>query len=224
MTSLCDQTNIKRIDYSENITVLVGPEEKAYILHTSVLTAQSTFFRAAVEGGFKESKEKVIRLPEIDTESWSTYLQWIYSNEVVVLNPEEIDNDGYGVKRRNRLITLYLLADAVDDLTLRNKIVDEYVKVFKSTRLWECENISVLLNSVSESNKFRELILDFILRSSPDSAAYLQEISDQLPKSFLLEVATTLLTMALDLRNMRMPTKTPACEYHEHDDNFPRCP
>lgn len=216
-------TKFSRLDYVDTITVLVGANENAYTIHESALTARSAFFRAAIAGGFKESGERVVRLPEVDVESWATYVHWIYSHEIITLDPSEVEGDQTGSKRKNQLIHLYTLADILDDMSLRNEVVDSYKELAQESMNWNSASLPQLLSSIPEHSKFRKLILDYALRVPDSSAEFLKEHGEQLPRSFLVEIATAVLNAGVDKGNFTAPANKPACAYHEHDDSLPPC-
>jgi hypothetical protein len=62
--------------------VLVGPGEKTFYVHTSLLN-KSPFFRAALQKDrFKEGEEQVIRLPEDDVPPFKCFFEWLYQGEL----------------------------------------------------------------------------------------------------------------------------------------------
>jgi hypothetical protein len=115
--------------------VLVGTDEKEFILYISIATARSNFFKAACTGSFKEAEEKIVRLPEADVDVFESYVQWIYSGEIVVLEADELANDKDGGFLRRKMIRLYGLADALMDIVLQNKITDNYIASCKFTNM-----------------------------------------------------------------------------------------
>lgn len=214
---------MSRLDYADNIAVLVGLEEKKFVIHTSALTARSGFFRAAIEGDFKEAKERAVCLPEVELEAWSTYVHWIYSGQVVTLDQDQIKTDQNGRTRREKLIELYFLADILDDKALRNQIIDEYIAVVAWTHFWSAGNIPHLLQNVPESSKFAQLILHYALRSPQSTIGWLKENYDQLPKSFHYQIASEALKIGSDWKSFTAPDQAPKCTYHEHDETLPPC-
>lgn len=50
----------------DDLVVLVGKDEKRFVLHQKIATRTSGFFRVICNGKWKESEERLFRLPEID--------------------------------------------------------------------------------------------------------------------------------------------------------------
>ena len=90
------------------------------MIHRDVLTKHSTFFRAALEGQFREAHEKVVRMPEGDAEAFAVYCQWAYNNTLVLLEPDEAAKDEKALKRTKLTIKTYIIADQVGNIILQN--------------------------------------------------------------------------------------------------------
>jgi len=66
------------------VTVLVGPDEKRYTVHKSLLTAQSEYFDRALNGKFKEADEQTIRLTEESPDAFDLLIGWLYQGQLPV--------------------------------------------------------------------------------------------------------------------------------------------
>ena len=125
-------THASRFVFEEEITILVGPEERRFVAYKDVLCYSSKFFRAALEKDFKEKNEKIVRLPEVDIGTFSIYLQWAYTGQVVGVPVCQtcLHNSYQGVYGEHEdpcemaYIDLYILGDLLDDIRLRNHIMD----------------------------------------------------------------------------------------------------
>lgn len=69
--------------------MLVGESEVSFTVHEKVITECSDFFRATCADGFREGKEKVVRLPEMEEEIFKSYVHWAYCNEVVTTEDDD---------------------------------------------------------------------------------------------------------------------------------------
>lgn len=72
-------------------------------------------------GQFKESKERLVRLPEADSDVFQVLLDWVYTKEITP-GPEELKPKNKKVF--NLLVRLYVLADQLDIHELRNTAID----------------------------------------------------------------------------------------------------
>lgn len=62
-------------------TLYVGEDRIRYYAHEDTL-CQLPFFRAALQGNFKEAQEKTINMPEDDPEAVSCLIEWLYTGSV----------------------------------------------------------------------------------------------------------------------------------------------
>lgn len=63
------------------MTVIVGAEDaetKDFRLHRSIICVKSAFFEMACKETFIEGLSKVIKLPEVDVETFNALAQWMY--------------------------------------------------------------------------------------------------------------------------------------------------
>ena len=60
------------------MTIFVGPARTKWSLHENLLSATSDFFRTAFNGGFKESADDTLALPEDDPQAFELFVRWLY--------------------------------------------------------------------------------------------------------------------------------------------------
>ncbi len=73
-----------RIADSEPIAIRVSVDAKLKTWHLpkKLLTTNSTFFAAALDGGFAEQDSKTVTLPEVGAEDFELWVQWLYLGEL----------------------------------------------------------------------------------------------------------------------------------------------
>ena len=97
----------RRLDSAEDITVLVGDEEKQFTVTKALHLQRSPSLTKALEGGFKEAIQRKVGLSEVNEESFEIYVHSIYTNSVVLLDPDKIGNDKYvGASRQSNVTVL----------------------------------------------------------------------------------------------------------------------
>ena len=84
--------------------MLVGASEKRFVIHEDALVRHSTFFRAALNGEFREAEENTIRLPEVDPEIFGILAHWAYSNELIVMEQQDVEGDTEARNQRKVLL------------------------------------------------------------------------------------------------------------------------
>jgi hypothetical protein len=115
-------------DYDNVIVVLVGPKEHRFIAHKDVICADSKFFKAACSDRWREGQEKIVRLPEARSKRiFQKYMDWSYTHELeldtVMSDDDTVMSDEIRNKTVDQLVELYLLGDILDDVRLRNKVL-----------------------------------------------------------------------------------------------------
>lgn len=68
----------------------VGPDEVPFGVHKDLLCQYSTFFRNALNGGFKESKENTVKLPTETPAMFRIIVDWLYYQRLPKSRPEYV--------------------------------------------------------------------------------------------------------------------------------------
>lgn len=118
-------------DYNDLITVLVGSKETPFTVHKDSICAKSKLFKAACSKHRVEGQKKVVRLPEAIPSVFRRYLLWAYSGhlewtadgKIRLEAPNEADQEAI-YEEMSMIIELYILGDSLDDIRLRNKVVE----------------------------------------------------------------------------------------------------
>ncbi len=86
-----------RIADSEPIAIRVSVEanQKTWHLPKKLLTTNSTFFAAALDGGFAEQDSKTVTLPEVVSEDFEVWIQWLYLGDLHHKEGYKMDLDDY---------------------------------------------------------------------------------------------------------------------------------
>ncbi|KAK3621337.1 hypothetical protein LTR56_022873 [Elasticomyces elasticus] len=214
-----------KLEYTDVFTVLVGEEKNEFMLHASIATKHSKFFKAACNGGFREAQDKVTHLPEVSPATFRAYVQWIYSGTVVVMDSEELRSDYKGdqtSERQMRLMKLYVLADVLLDTLLRNKVIDEYLQCCRSAGGAGPVTIGLVYEHTPAGSTMRKLLLDENAYNIRERTSWLEECRDQFNIDFLRDLVIAI-SKGHTKGSAENPWTSQPCRYHEHDDEFPRC-
>lgn len=172
--------------------MLVGPSEQVFTVHKEVICANSKFFRAACSERWIEGKEKKIKLPDVEASLFRCYLVWVYGAKIDVerFTNEEIDNlsGGVGVLVA-KYLELYILGDVLDDVRLRNKVLQTLVLDTK-TALYP-QTVARVWEKTPDNSPVRRMFVDrAVLRTS---CKYFSAYMTEYPESFVQQVAVALL-------------------------------
>lgn len=199
--------------------MLVGEEEKRFVLHKAIVTTKSAFFRAACSGRFKESTDKIVRLPESDVASLEVYLQWIYTGNIVVVNAEEVTEEEAkdGSSRYLALAELYVLADHLDDIHLRNAVIDAIVDLRMAIGRCPPPKVpAVAYKETPEGSNLRKLLTDYY--TSCNDVKWFKENGSTLPQGLMVDIVVRHKQPPLPIHD-----RLRKCDYHEHNDEVPKC-
>ena len=177
------------------VTVLVGQEVKRFTLHQDAVCDKSKFFKAACAKRWLEGQERVVRLPEVKPVDFQTYCSWIYTGQVADGTCTTASTNDERRQEYDQTIQLYLLADKLDDVQLRNRAT---IKLFHSMRSGDQLVNSTAINLVWESTLIgspliKMLVDTYITRLS--RAVFAENIS-LYPAEFVKEIALAALHAA----------------------------
>ncbi|KAK5679360.1 hypothetical protein LTS10_008175 [Elasticomyces elasticus] len=127
----------QRSNYSATLTILVGPEETSFTVHQDRLCSTSEFFKKACTGEWLESKERVIRLADVDATIFQIYVEGLYfpsSDLKEMLTDHPVDGvkepvNLRGCKQRHvettlQVCDLWALGDYLQDYAIQNKAMN----------------------------------------------------------------------------------------------------
>ncbi|KAF1974841.1 hypothetical protein BU23DRAFT_425604, partial [Bimuria novae-zelandiae CBS 107.79] len=103
-------------------------------VHEKFICQKSAFFRAALNGYWKESEAKVVKLPEDNPEDFNTYLALMHTDVVHHAHCNEDDTQTMS-EDLHRLCSLYLLADKLQDYKSMNAIIEVLVSDLNQSRV-----------------------------------------------------------------------------------------
>jgi hypothetical protein len=100
-----------------------GENQETFDVHESLITSHSLFFKKAMSGSWKESEDRVIKLPEDDPEIFNVYVHHLYTGSVAVI-PEPLPADYAGAPTRKIICLLYVLAEKLQDIKAKNSAIE----------------------------------------------------------------------------------------------------
>lgn len=226
-----------RLDLTEEIIVLVGKDDqqKKWTVHKTFLTRTSELFQKCCSSGWKEAKERTVELPETDPDNFATYLQWLYTRELVATETPDL----HELKTEDRqvraeaasaifatLIALGTLADMLMDSAFENAVVDEIIKTKEATeKVPSPAKINIIYANVPRNCNIKRLIVDYY--ASEVNTNFLIEERDYLHEDVIFDIMVRLhkdrKESAENGFDRLRPTWERRCDYHTHNDEVPIC-
>ncbi|TGO15881.1 hypothetical protein BTUL_0034g00020 [Botrytis tulipae] len=109
--------NLGKVLGNELVTITIGKEKQKFTLHKQLLCESVEYFRAAFSaGGFRESQNSSMDMPEDNPEAFELFIHWLYRGEVRrATKLEDID----------QFFQLHIFAEKLCLNELANKTMDE---------------------------------------------------------------------------------------------------
>jgi hypothetical protein len=92
--SLQLHANIDKSLSGDTVAIVIGPQEEMFYVHEAILRKSSPFFDKAIGGGWKESAERIVRLPSEPPEIMRIYVYWLYYGGILMPDKMTMDSRG----------------------------------------------------------------------------------------------------------------------------------
>jgi hypothetical protein len=147
------------------ITLLVGPDEQAMVVHGDCLSRDSEFFRAALEKEWREGQSRIIRMPEETPLDIGYYIEHLYGIELPThkLTVDVLTGDLIQAPCR-LLATLYTFGERMLDWRFCDKIIRELFRLIHRGRsaCWPgAEVVNIIYQGKTAGSPARRMMVDF---------------------------------------------------------------
>ena len=123
------------------------------------------------------------------------------------------------------LVKVYVCADFLGDMTLRNDVTDQLRRVLKSASP-DLSSIRLAFEGTPRGSTLRKLFIAWLVRRN--LGHWVEEMQDELPIEYLADLGVALAKLmaahenGTELSRPRMD-RGDKCAYHEHNDSLPAC-
>ncbi|KAM0797440.1 hypothetical protein BDR22DRAFT_892292 [Usnea florida] len=226
--------NIRRSPtlYDTIIYVNVGPTRERFGIHKSLLSHHSSYFKAALEGGFEESKTGVINLRDEDPDVFWAFKEWLYSDAVAYQHYPTHDG------KWSALINFYVFAEKNIIPKFQNALIDAMIGFASESETYTKRVISLAWVNTPTSSPLRTFLVDVYARCVPIAECFrqitekrecLRQITEKrecFDIDFVKRVAIALDDMVEDPRGYRNGLdglRKDRCLWHVHGPGHPPC-
>lgn len=140
--------------YQTVVTVYVGPDSYAFHVYKELLCRDSHFFKAALEGNFKEGDGQTVSLPEDDVETFKIYHAW--------LNTMQLRYNFDHVEWWLCFAKLWVFADKIGSIALKNRTADAICVTVKHNRSLDWASpraVCYTFDNTSSDSPLRKLVV-----------------------------------------------------------------
>ena len=169
-------------------------------------------------------------MPEQDYNTFTAYLQWLYTNELVLHDKHDLERcKEYPLQEQQRifsvsystLLELAMLADTLIDVAFSNVIADELIKTWQYMKMLPGpEFVRRVYKGLPDSSTIRKMFVDVWCASSTEAA--MRNWLPTFPKAFIVDLVLAFKLAAKGESARRKPTWEDRCKYHTHDDKTPK--
>jgi hypothetical protein len=157
---------------SDMITLLVGPDEQAMVVHEDCLSRDSRFFRAALKKEWR--KGRIIELPEETPFHMGYYIEHLDGFDLptrkLATGPPNQDCEQFPYEL---LATLYVLGERMLDSEYRNKIIHEFFRLVDFNHFddnvdsWPGAGpVNIIYKGTTAESPARRMMVDFAVTHS----------------------------------------------------------
>jgi hypothetical protein len=203
-------------DFSKEVTIIINEGQldlaASYHVPEILLTEKSEFFQAACRNEWQEATSRVIKLPDVKPDIFSLYLFWVHRGKLAVRHEwDPRDEDWY--KHANfvqgKLIKLWILADRLADIKLRNAAMDEMItaigrlSIEVDYHLFTPVMTNLVWPATTPGRSLRQLLLDFHI--SNVWAENVEQYMDGYHPEFLKDLMLVALNKVVDQDGLVTP-------------------
>ncbi|KAI4719678.1 hypothetical protein E4T48_04136 [Aureobasidium sp. EXF-10727] len=205
-----ETVNISSKHFGTVVTIEVGPEKKAFVIHKGLLCFYSDYFRAAFNGSFKEAIEAKLSLREESADLFYIVNGFFYTNQL------RRDDQIGSQLHLTTLGDLWVLGDRYLMPALQNTAMDAYIrKISGQHGHGSPESIERRYRQTHAGSPLRRVFVDWQAHKLKLNKKILREW----PKEALADFAIALFDMKSKHQGtskLPSPEERDKCFYHVH--------
>lgn len=211
---VCKKSRLTRDSFSAVVQVKVG-HEKTFMVHKDTLCRSAPYFKAALEGEFKESKDQVLELPDDDPVAFSHFQLWLYTGNI--LESHEIAKDICWTV----LLDIYLFGDVRGIPRLQNEAIDVFIDKHVAMNHVPANRLNFIYENTLDGSPLRKLMVDlftFKVALTNIDNVLTEKRKGLYPQLFLMDLAKSLYEERAGTKKKIFDFRAVRSNYHIHDD------
>lgn len=113
-----------RVTQGGVIELLVGKDQKPFLVHRELLAAKSPYFEARLKECWAGVKQEPIVLEELDYEGFKVAIDWMYTERLPKRWMQDLENDDGFTSIIDVIAAAYKVADLLVMMDMQNDLVD----------------------------------------------------------------------------------------------------
>ncbi|KAG7004695.1 hypothetical protein G7Y79_00024g056450 [Physcia stellaris] len=184
-TDLISRTRVSREMLGSIVQLKVGPKKQLFHIHKGLLCSAAAYFRAALEGGFKEAREQKIQMPEEDPAAFQRFQLWLYTGSLIELSANEEDRPTW-----HTIFSLYSMAERLGIPELQNDVIDTIIDLRYKLKEIAVGWADKVYSETMENSPLRRLLVRLLTESRLDlnDPEWIIRDLDHYPLEFLRDV------------------------------------
>ena len=199
-----------RDDFQGTVIIKVGVEKVPFTVHKSILCKVSPYFRAALDGGFKEAHENELDLPEDEPVAFKHFLLWLYTDRILSKDAKLAN-----VNHRT-LVDLYIFGQMRGIPALQNDAIDSFIDKQEQENLIQSRELHHIYDNTPSESPLRRLMVDKVAyQAKPSRETWFSKNQIQFyPTDFFVDLVCTQSGIKWGSRPSKKDFKTSHSDYH----------
>ncbi|KAI4852050.1 hypothetical protein E4T44_01744 [Aureobasidium sp. EXF-8845] len=198
------------------IIVGSGADAKSFHVHKKLLCDSSTYFKAALNNGFMETKNQIIELEDEEHAVILSFILWLYDDK---LNKKTLPAEYTNGALEKHLFKVYVFADKRGIKNLANDTITMLAAHWMTHNVTLSE-VTGVIRLISRKSKLYDLLLDILtIGLRHDVMLTLESCRPDvlnLPKEFLLDLLLKGYKLSKDFEHWHQCFRA-VCHYHCHE-------
>lgn len=207
-------------------TILVGPEQKKFMVHQALLCDKSKYFTKALTGSFEEGTTGIVKLEDVSSILFKIVVSWLYYGKLLYTisddfstieqafasfkfeeDVDKMEANDTATWPKQVLIELYVLADRLDIKELRINTIDALItSMNRSKTTLEGESYTFIESNTTVESPLWKFVVNRL--------AYRMRHS-MVERKFWLDLPHDMAITALLLNAQRVPRTLCSSCYHK---------
>ncbi|KAK5119280.1 hypothetical protein LTR85_007636 [Meristemomyces frigidus] len=202
------------------IVVGVGDDEKTFYIHQNIVKDHSDFFAAALNKGWKEAEDGIVRLPTEVLAHFELFARFVYFGKIYAAKAKADSEDDEAHATRvgveaHVLFDCWIMGDRLMAVSFKDAVHDAITQLIRDERLIPVDFQNSVYPKTAGPNSLRRLLVDVavwgwakdILPACEMDASWME---------FFRDVAVRGQEANKAQHTMTAPFMKHGCVYHEH--------